>query len=164
MKLKRDWATPLVMGAFLLSAVTGILMFFHLDTGLNKAAHEWLGWAMVLGVVFHAVVNLGAFKRHFGTAPGKAMLGLFALLLALSFVPLDEGKAGPPTLAANRALAAAPIATLAQVAGVTPEQMLGRFQAQGLNPASTRQSLGELVGQDLHRQVEVLARVLKEGT
>ena len=37
------------MGAFTLSAVTGVLMFFHLDSGLNKAAHEWLSWAMVGG-------------------------------------------------------------------------------------------------------------------
>ncbi|EWS63204.1 hypothetical protein Y695_03563 [Hydrogenophaga sp. T4] len=41
---QRPWITPLVMGSFALSAVTGVLMFFHLDTGLNKAAHEcWAG-------------------------------------------------------------------------------------------------------------------------
>lgn len=45
MTISRNWATPLTIGSFLLMAVTGLLMFFHLDTGLNKAAHEWLGWA-----------------------------------------------------------------------------------------------------------------------
>lgn len=36
----REWATPLTIGSFLLIAVTGVLMFFHLDSGLNKLAHE----------------------------------------------------------------------------------------------------------------------------
>ena len=35
---QRPWITPLVMGSFALSAVTGVLMIFHLDTGLNKTA------------------------------------------------------------------------------------------------------------------------------
>lgn len=39
----RKWATPLTIGSFLLMGVTGILMFFHLDIGLNKLAHEWAG-------------------------------------------------------------------------------------------------------------------------
>ena len=43
----RESATPLTIGSFLLIAITGVLMFFHLDSGLNKLAHEWLGWAMI---------------------------------------------------------------------------------------------------------------------
>jgi len=163
MTIKREWVTPLTIGAFMLSAVTGVLMFFHLDTGLNKEAHEWLGWAMVGGVTLHAMVNFSGFKRHFGTGLGKAVIGLFALLLVLSFAPLGEDRDGPPTMAPTRALANAPIATLAVVAGVTPEQMLDRVRATGLQPASAQQSLGELVGQDRHRQVEVLAELLKEA-
>ena len=43
MALQRQWTTPLVAGSFLLMGATGILMFFHWDTGLNKTVHEWLG-------------------------------------------------------------------------------------------------------------------------
>lgn len=137
-------------------------MFFHVDTGLNKEAHEWLGWALVGGVALHAVANFSGFKRHFGTNMGKGLIGLFALLLVLSFVPVGDEKGGPPTLTPARALANAPIATLAEVARVTPDQMLERIKANGLQPASAQQSLGELVGNDMHRQIEVLSQVLKE--
>ena len=50
MKLQRDWITPITMGAFGLLAVTGALMFFHLDRGLNETAHEWLSWVLLGGV------------------------------------------------------------------------------------------------------------------
>lgn len=41
--MNREIATPLTIGIFLIMSVTGILMFFHWDTGFNKLAHEWLG-------------------------------------------------------------------------------------------------------------------------
>ena len=50
MAIKREWVTPIAAGGFLISAVTGVLMFFHLDTGLNKVAHEWLSWVFLGGV------------------------------------------------------------------------------------------------------------------
>ena len=52
MSIKREWATPITIGAFLLSAVTGVLLFFHLDSGLNKLAHEWLSWVLLAAVAF----------------------------------------------------------------------------------------------------------------
>jgi hypothetical protein len=67
----REWATPLTAGTFLLMAVTGVLIFFHLDSGLNKAAHEWLGWAMIVGVAAHIVANLPAFKRYLTSRVGS---------------------------------------------------------------------------------------------
>ncbi len=36
----RRWATPLIIGAFLLMSVTGVLMFFEIDAGLTAVAHN----------------------------------------------------------------------------------------------------------------------------
>ena len=83
----RPWITPVVIGAFGLSAVTGVLMFFHLDSGLNKTAHEWLSWAMVIGVLLHLLLNMSAFKRYFTQTTARVVVGVFALVLALSFAP-----------------------------------------------------------------------------
>lgn len=104
----RPWITPVVIGAFLLSAVTSMLMFFHLDSGLNKTAHEWLNWAMVIGVSLHVLMNMPAFKRYFKQTPGRLIMGAFALVLVLSFIP--AGGSGEPGFAAPvRALAKAPL-------------------------------------------------------
>ena len=53
----RTWAGPLTIGSFGVVATTGILMFFHADSGSMKLAHEWLGWLLVLGVIAHVVLN-----------------------------------------------------------------------------------------------------------
>lgn len=79
----RSWATPLTVGAFPLISVTGILMFFHLETGLSKAAHEWLGWFLVAGVAAHLWLNGRAFTTYFKRPAAVAIMGAGALVLLL---------------------------------------------------------------------------------
>ncbi len=157
---QRPWITPLVIGAFFLSAVTGVLMFFHLDSGLNKTAHEWLSWAMVIGVTLHVLINMPAFKRYFTQTTGKVVMGVFALVLALSFIPAG-GAGGEPGFAPPvRALANAPITVLAQVAGTTTDDMKAKLQAAGVTVTSDQQSVADLVGPDLRAQIGTLTQVL----
>ena len=156
----RPWITPLVIGAFLLSAVTGILMFFHFDSGLNKAAHEWLSWAMVIGVSLHILLNLNAFKRYFTQTTGKVVVGLFAVVLALSFIPAGGSDGEPGFAPPVRALAKAPITVLAQVAGASTDEVRAKLQAQGLTVTSDQQSVADLVGTDLRKQIGTITKVL----
>ena len=157
---QRPWITPLVMGAFLLSAVTGVLMFFHLDSGLNKVAHEWLSWAMVIGVTLHVLLNMPAFKRYFTQTTGRVVMGVFAAVLALSFIPAGGAGGDPGFAPPVRALAKAPITVLAQVAGTSPEDLKAQLQAQGLTVTSDQQSVADLVGGDLRAQIGTMSKVL----
>lgn len=128
----RDWATPLTIGSFVLIAVTGVLMFFHLDTGLNKVAHEWLGWALLAAVAVHGAANFPAFKRHFSHRAGIGIVAAFVLLLGASFIS-PPGQAGgkPPHLLATQALLDAPLPLVAQVAGKEVEGLVSQLQSAG---------------------------------
>ena len=156
----RPWITPLVMGAFLLSAVTGVLMFFHLDSGLNKLAHEWLSWAMVVGVALHVLLNLPAFKRYLGQKLALGVMGVFALVLALSFFSPAGAKKEPPFGAPIHALAKAPLPVLAQVLGQSPEDLKTRLEKAGLPVSAETQTLADLVGPDLKAQIGTLNRLM----
>ena len=157
----RPWITPLVIGAFLLSAVTGILMFFHFDSGLNKAAHEWLSWAMVIGVSLHILLNLNAFKRYFTQTTGKVVMGLFALILALSFIPAGGAGGDPPFAPPARLLAKAPIPVLAQVLGMSPEALKAELANKGHTVENDQQNLQDLVGGDLRAQIQTIGGLSK---
>lgn len=159
----RPWITPVVIGAFFLSAVTGVLMFFHLDSGLNKTTHEWLSWAMVVGVTLHVLLNMPAFKRYFHQTPGRVIMGLFALVLALSFIPAGGSGGSDPGFAPPvRAMAKAPITVLAQVAGTSTEDVKARLQAAGFTVTSDQQSVADLVGGDLKAQIGTMTKVLAQ--
>ena len=162
MNIKREWATPITAGAFLQSAVTGMLMFFHLDTGLNKVAHEWLSWILLLGVTLHLAVNFSGLKRYFSIRKGQLLMGFFALLLLLSFAPIGD-KNEPPFVPPLKVLAKAPLTTLALVAKRSPVQLLERLAKIGVSAQSDQQSVSDLVGDDLREQVRLLKLLLAQG-
>lgn len=151
MNISREWATPLTMGAFGLMAVTGILMFFHLDTGLNKTVHEWAGWVMVTGVALHAVANAKAFVRHLTASnKGRAIVVAFALVLAGSFfsLPVSSKKPSAPSAVALKAIARAPLANVAPLAGKSVDQLLVDLEGAGIEIASANESLEQALGGD----------------
>jgi len=156
----RPWITPLVIGTFVLMAVTGSLMFFHLDSGLNKTAHEWLGWAMVAAVLLHLFMNVNAFKRYFSQTTGRWVLGASALVLAASFAPLGGAGGKPPFVAPMQALAKAPLSTVAQVAGISTTELRAKLNQAGVASQNDAQSVKDLVGPDLGQQMRTLGKVL----
>ena len=46
----------------------------------------------------------------------------------------------------------------------TPEALRAKLAAEGLQPSSDTQTLGELAGPDMRRRTRILARVLAAGT
>jgi hypothetical protein len=75
MAIQREWVTPIAVGAFLISAVTGVAIFFHIDTGLAKVAHEWLSWLLLFAVLLHVGANFFGFKRYFSSGKARALMG-----------------------------------------------------------------------------------------
>ncbi len=164
MKIQRDWATPVTIGVFALMSITGILMFFRVHRGLNGFAHEWLGWIMVVGVACHSAANWNYFKHHLGTRRGKLVIAGFVALLALSFYspPEKDDEREPDFAAPVRALARAPLSTLAQVTGQSNEQLLATLKRLGIAADAAQfdsKSLQDLIGPKLRRQVDVLSSV-----
>ncbi|MCI5125339.1 MAG: DUF4405 domain-containing protein [Candidatus Electrothrix sp. AR5] len=163
MKMTRDWITPLTTGAFLLTAVTGVLLFFHAATGLNKAVHEWLSWVFLIGAVVHLALNFAPFKKYLTQRKGQVLMGSCVLLLALSFIPMSEkGHHDSPFAPPIKALAHTSLTTLAQVARISPEQLRERLADEGLTVNSDQQSISELVGNDFRAQVHLLEELLEE--
>lgn len=163
MKISRDWATPLTIGAFGLMSVTGLLMFFHLDTGLNKLAHQWLSWAMIAGVAAHAYVNWPALKRYFtASRQGRAIIGLAAVALALSFVQLPGERGASTQILALRALTKAPIAKVAVLAGRPADQLIDELARAGINLPNANASI-ESVATDRGSQGKAIAVIFGAG-
>lgn len=162
MALKRQWVTPLMAGSFILMAVTGILMFFHWDSGLNKTAHEWLGWAMVIAAALHITTNWFGFKNMFNNVTGKAVIGLFTVVLALSFINVGDSKdGGGRPVAPINVLAQAPISQLAQISKIDEQTLITRLQSSGIQNATANSTVKELVGNDFGKQIATLNTILK---
>ena len=166
MKLSRDWATPLTIGSFVLMAVTGVLMFFHADMGLNKLAHEWLGLVMVAGVGLHAAVNWLAFKRHLlASRTGQVLVGVFAVVLVASFLVPERGRdeGGPPPMLAMRAVMNGTLQTVAPLTGRSVQDLQAALQQAGFKAVAADQPLGTLTNGDFERDGQLLGVLFGGG-
>lgn len=151
MKLSREWATPLTIGVFGLMTITGILMFFHWDTGLNKTAHEWLGWLMVVGVAAHAAVNWPGFRRYLlSSTKGRAIIVASLLVTAGSFLSLSgQGQEGlPPPVMALKAVTNAPLTMVAGLSGKSVDQLMDQLNQAGIPVASSDASISSVIAGD----------------
>lgn len=161
--VSRSWATPLAIGLFSLMAVTGLMMFFHLNNHLQEEVHAWAGWAMVAAVALHGAANWPALKRHFAGG-GRAAWSMVAVLLVVagSFFALPEGEGGgaPPGIAIQ-ALAQAPIGQVAPLFGKTGDTARRQLAAAGLVLADDQATLADAAGGErerIGRALQVLAR------
>ncbi len=156
----RKWATPLTVGSFLVMGVTGTLMFFHLDSGLNKTVHEWAGWAMLLGVGAHLAINWRAFMGYFKRPVALGVMGAGALALAISFVPLGQGSGSPVPLVMG-ALFDAPIEQVIALGRMSEAEGIAALATAGVIIAPG-QSLAEATRGERDTEIRAL-RALLDG-
>ncbi|MDF1620790.1 DUF4405 domain-containing protein [Pseudothioclava nitratireducens] len=158
----RAWATPLVIGSFLVMAVTGSLMFFHLEFGMMKQIHEFAGFAMVAGGLAHLVLNWRAFTLYFRRPVGSAIMALGAVVLGLSMM-LSGGEAGGnPMVRVMGVMGQSRVAQLAELSGQEPQAVLAALKEAGFEAADTQQTVGALAGGDRGRQAAILNTIFAQ--
>jgi hypothetical protein len=139
----RTWATPLTIGAFVLMAATGILMFFGLDRALMAEAHKWFSLFFLTGVAGHITANFRPFMNHLKSRWGRTSVAAFAVVLAASF--FSWGLITGPQLERpiKRDLVDAPLSALASVTATAPDTLLLKLKARGID-ATSEQSVREI--------------------
>lgn len=61
----RAYVTPFIALVFVVVALSGLLMFFHLLDGYTEVVHEILGLAFVLFASLHIFINWASLRTHF---------------------------------------------------------------------------------------------------
>lgn len=65
MKLNRKYITPLITLTFVITGISGIMMFFHIMDGYTEVLHEFMGLFLVILSILHIIVNWEVLKKHF---------------------------------------------------------------------------------------------------
>ena len=150
------WLTPCLLGSFLLTAFTGVMLFFRLDLGLVKPVHEWIGWFMLAVALAHLLVHRKACGQSLGRLSGKLLLFCFVLVASLAFVPIKTGQSKRPFDAIAGALAQSPLQTVALLANQDPQDTLAKLKAQGITPWGMDQTIAQIAEYNHKPAMEVL--------
>jgi len=135
------YTTPLTLGLFAVSAVSGLALFFHVGQGVFHSMHEWLSIVLLLPFAFHLWKNWGAMlgyvRRGALLAPSLA-----TLVVSLVFVlpALTHGERGSP-FKAVQLLTRTSIASLAPVLKTTPDALQASLVQRGYKVVSSNDTL-----------------------
>lgn len=134
----RPWATPVTIGAFVLMATSGVMMFFEVLPGYITSAHKWLSWLFLLGTGAHIILNNRALVRHLGSAWGRASLAVFTLALIVSTFSFGQVTASQFETHVSRTLVEAKLSTLADLTRTNETALLRKLAAHGVEARSNQ--------------------------
>lgn len=162
-KSLRSWATPLVFGSFTLMAVSGVMMFFHLNTDLSKGLHEWAGFALVAGAVAHLVQNRRAFLSYLRRPLALGIMGVGVAVTLVSLAPVGgagEGRGGIGAILTS--VGDAPVPVLASLTGQDVDRVMAELAGAGFAGVTESATIHALAGDDMGAQIAAMEAVFPQ--
>lgn len=155
-------ATPLTTGLFVVSAVSGVALFFRWTPSAFHAMHEWLSMVLLAPFVFHVWKNwrslLGYARR--GTLVIPLLLSLVVTLPFAYSGMTGAGRGGNPMARAGSFMTRAPLTEIAPIFKTTPDQLLGTLRQRGFTVESVNQPLDAIAKASGKTAQETLVAVL----
>jgi len=143
------YATPLITGLFLISLISGALLYFHLYGNYVRSMHELLSMVLILPFVLHLWRNWRAFLGYFKRAPFAISMvicvlaaGYFVITATANTRPAFSG--GPPQFAFAHKMMANTPDKLAGLFGKAPDQLVEQLKLAGFSAAASDVSMSEI--------------------
>lgn len=165
----KSLATPLAVGAFTISAVTGLLIFFDIEIGMVEPVHKWLSWLLVTGVLLHVFSNWKQMTGYFSKKPALMIIGAALIVTVASLLPVfgegeeeEEREKGKSAGTAARLLESSSLETVALVVKTTPQQLVEQLGKNGVVVKDPSLTIQEIAKQNGKSEQAVLGSALGE--
>lgn len=161
-----NYGTPLTLGLFLVSAVSGVALYFHVGTTTFREMHEVLSMVLLVPVVVHLWRNWGPFLAYFRrSAMPIALVLCFAASVYYALAAQNApATGGNPAFALIGAIQKAPLSALAPALSIGEEELVKRLEAGGFAPVDSKDSVGAIATRSGRDRLEVFAALMKPAT
>lgn len=164
-KLLAGYATPFITGLFLVSLVSGVGLFFHIDPGGFHGMHEWLSMVLILPFVLHLWKNWRPMVNYFKHMPMVLALVVSTVAAGFFMLPTDEGTTagGPPQFQLAHLLLTHPLADVAPGLGLTPDEMMAKLKTAGFAVSDAGQALTDIAATSGKTEADLAAALIDGG-
>ncbi len=138
------YATPFTAGGFLVSAVSGVALFFHWQNAVFHSMHEWLGMVLLIPCAIHVWKNwtpLVSYLRRKTLLPPLAICALAAIAFTVPTFSGPSSSGGNPARRIIPLLTQAKLTDLAPLLNTTPDLLIENLRHRGLDATSADETL-----------------------
>jgi Domain of unknown function (DUF4405) len=145
--LARNTITPIAAVLFLVSTITGVMLFFHYKGGLVKESHEWLSIVFSVIAIWHLVRNWSRFTPYFKRNSALVAFGL-TLIASLAFTAATGRDSGGGPRMVFMALSNATLEHTAPAFNLSLDEAMKRLKLAGYDavPNETLNIIGKRAG------------------
>jgi hypothetical protein len=97
MKLLHRILYPVMLVSFVLTTVTGVMMFFHFHLGHYRQLHDWPGIVFIVTGLFHLLLSLKPLKFHLKHQTAILVLSASVVLAAVFAWSLYQAESSSPS-------------------------------------------------------------------
>jgi len=138
------YATPSIVGLFLVSLISGIALFFHIGPAAFHGIHEWLSMILIVAFALHVWRNWRPMLAYMKGKPLALAMAVSIAASAIFFLPFGSGGGGrPPVFALAQTVIRHTPAEVAPALGLTADELTARLSAAGYQ-VDTGQSLAAI--------------------
>lgn len=159
----RSWATPLIIGSYLITGISGVMLFFHLGESLIKEAHEWIGMLFAIGATLHITSHWTPFKRYF-TRPLAVSVIAVSLVAGTTFIVGAAGEeGGSPVRAVMHTIEQAPLATVAQLQQRDERELVTLLEGAGYEVTDVGESVQTIAAVNNRSAREIIPLLFRQA-
>ncbi len=140
----KKYITAISAALFLVVAVSGLAMFFHVGEDLVKEMHQWLAVIFVAAIGLHIFRNWGGMMTYVRRRTIMAPVALAALAAAAFIVPAALSGGEDPRHILMQSLQEAKLVDLGRVLDVPADSLVARLEKEGFTVGSSEQRLSEI--------------------
>ena len=156
----RRWSTPLIIGAGIFVAITGLTMFFITEDPF-KFAHELVGIGFSVAILLHILSNWQSFKRYFSQRGAVSIIAL-GWLIGISLITTSAilSKGEPEELIVDQ-IEQTSIVLLAPVVGMDVSELVDRLGDDGFTVDDPNMSIEQLADKHDAETDDILLSVFR---
>ncbi|TPW33157.1 DUF4405 domain-containing protein [Martelella alba] len=168
-KIFSRYATPFITGLFLVSAISGVALFFNVQMGLFHNMHVWLSMVLLIPFMLHIWKNWRPFSNYFKHWPmALALIVSLAggLYYAYGSVAASNGGSeggGRPEFALLGKIQTAPVSDVAPLLDLSDDDVTRGLQTAGFIVAGPDDTIASIAKNSSRSPTEVYGALLKIG-
>lgn len=158
-----NYATPFIAGLFLVSLVSGVALFFHIQAGWFHSMHEWLSMVLIIPFALHMWRNWKPFVNYFKrNAMVQALsLSFLAAVLFAVWPASNDGRSGPPQFAVAQQVVTQSPNHVAPLFNMSAEDLVTKLKMNGFSEATVTLPLNQIAAKSGKTLADVYSILLQ---